>query len=124
MFALEGDGPVNTSPALVFPAFLAACLFFCGCSTSSKTEGHADQPSAGPVIGQLETRNLMLVVYNASNTVTYTVATEDGTSIAEGLTAEDLLTQFPELKPIIEQGYAGNDARLMPQESSSPVGAE
>lgn len=99
----------------ILPLLPVAALFLGGCGASNEVATRPADPDA-PVIGRLETRDLMLVVYSGTNGPMYTVASEDGKAIAENLNEQQLLARFPQLKPLIDEGMAADDARLAEQE--------
>jgi hypothetical protein len=64
------------------------------------------------VIGQIQTRDKTIIIRSGSNGQLYTVKAKDGTLLADNLNIEELNAGFPELKEIVKNGLAGNDASL------------
>jgi len=64
------------------------------------------------VIGHLQTKDKIVTIRSDTDGPLYTVKSKDGEILAIDLTTEDLYAEFPELKNIIENGLAGEDARV------------
>lgn len=71
----------------------------------------SDQSSGEAVIGQIKTRDKVIVIRSGADGQIYTVKSEDGDLLADDLNTEELNKKFPELKDVVENGLAG-DASL------------
>lgn len=81
------------------------------------TEGGAGnaisrQSSGNAVIGQVQTRDKVIIIRSGADGQLYTVKSRDGNLLAVDLNAEELDAKFPELKKVLENGLAGHDATL------------
>ena len=81
--------------------------------STADTVGNAisDQSSGEAVIGQIKTRDKVIVIRSGADGQIYTVKSEDGDLLADDLNTEELNKKFPELKEVVENGLAG-DASL------------
>lgn len=94
-----------------------------GNMTEHKDSSASKDLSGYPVIGHLSTRDKFITIRTGPNGPLYTVETKDGKILAENLPAEKLCAEFPELKNVLEQGIAVNDAsiRLRNKEGLIPI---
>ena len=74
----------------------------------------------GPIIGHLETRDKRITVRSGPDGPVYTVKSDDGKILAEGVPQSQLLARFPELESLVEHGIAADDARLRPAIDPAP----
>jgi hypothetical protein len=76
-----------------------------------------------PVIGHLRTKDKFITIRTGPNGPLYTVETKDGKILAVNLPAEKICAEFPELKYVLEQGIAVDDAsiRLRDKEGLKPI---
>ncbi len=72
----------------------------------------ADQIEEGGVIGHIQTRDKTITIRSGSDGPLYTVKSVDGKVLAVDLSLDDLYAEFPDLKEIVENGLAGDDASL------------
>ncbi len=68
----------------------------------------------GTVIGHLKTRGKMITIRTGPDGPQYTVKSDDGRVLAVNLDQDQLSARFPDLNAILEDGLAGDDARLYP----------
>ena len=117
---------------------LVGCLYLVGCrhpkepqvSTAgqptvvTETETHVTKPkdsgpsaetSDNPVIGHLQTRNKLITIRTGADGPLYSVKSKEGKILAVDLPATELSARFPELKKVVERGFAGDDASLRPR---------
>jgi hypothetical protein len=94
-----------------------------GNMTEAKDSKSSKDMSCYPVIGHLRTKNKFITIRTGPNGPLYTVEAKDGKILAENLPAEKLYAEFPELKNVLEQGIAVNDAsiRLRNKEGLTPI---
>jgi len=71
----------------------------------------SDQASGDAVIGQIRTKDKVLIIRSSAGGCHYTVKTKDGELLADDLNTMELETRFPELMDVVENGFAG-DASL------------
>lgn len=72
----------------------------------------SDQSSAHPVLGQIQTRDKVVIIRSGTEGRLYTVKSKDGNILAVDLDIGELDARFPELKEVVENGLAGDDATL------------
>jgi hypothetical protein len=91
--------------------------------TEDKDSSASKDVSGYPVIGYLRTRDKFITIRTGLNGPLYTVETRDGKILAINLPAEKLYAEFPELKNVLEQGIAVDDAsiRLRDKEGLTPI---
>jgi hypothetical protein len=71
----------------------------------------SDQSSEKAVIGQIQTRDKVIIIRSGADGQLYTIKSKDGNLLAADLNAGELNARFPELKEVIQNGLAG-DASL------------
>ncbi len=71
----------------------------------------SDQSSGKAVIGQIRTRDNVIIIRSGANGRLYTIKSKGGSILAVDLNAGELNERFPELREVIENGLAG-DASL------------
>jgi len=91
--------------------------------TEAKDSKSSKDVSAYPVIGHLRTKNKFITIQTGPNGPLYTVEAKDGKILAVNLPAEKLYAEFPELRKVLEQGIAIDDAsiRLRNKEGLTPI---
>ena len=108
-------------------SFLIFALYFCVCfqlpivdhalaqetAVSNPADNTpTDQIEEGAVIGYIQTRDKTITIRSGSDGPLYTVKSIDGKVLAVDLPLDDLYAEFPDLKEIVENGLAGDDASL------------
>ena len=78
--------------------------------TEYKDNRASKDMSGYPVIGHLKTRDKIITIRTGPDGPLYTVETKDGEILAVNYSAEKLYAKFPELKNVLEQGIAVDDA--------------
>lgn len=68
----------------------------------------SNQSSGDPVIGQIRTKDKVLIIRSGAEGRNYTVKSKDGDLLADDLNTGELEARFPELKDVIENGLAGD----------------
>lgn len=105
----------------IFVLLICVCLHLhiAGQSMAQQTEvsdpginGPSHQTPNGAVIGHLKTRDKILTIRSGTDGPLYTVKSKDGKLLAVDLPTKDLYAEFPDLKKIVESGFAGQDASL------------
>ena len=74
----------------------------------------SEQLSGNVVIGQIQTRDKVVVIRSGKNGPLYTVKSKDGAVLAEDIIADEVNLKFPDLKGIVKNGVAGYDASVRP----------
>jgi hypothetical protein len=64
-----------------------------------------------PIIGYLEKRNYVITIKSSPHGTIYSIATKDGKTLRENVSAEQLKAKAPELYEAVKTGLA-NDARI------------
>ena len=72
----------------------------------------SEKSSGKAVIGQIRTKDKVLIIRSGADGPLYTVKSREGNFLAADINAEELNEKYPELKEIAEKGLAGNDASL------------
>lgn len=80
-----------------------------------------DQSSGNGVIGQIQTRNKVIIIRSGADGQIYTVKSKEGDILADDLNAEELNAKFPELKEVVENGLAGDASVRMNNTSDHKV---
>ena len=77
------------------------------------TASSADAKAAEsfPIVGYLEKRNYVITIKSSPHGTIYSIATKDGKTLHENVSAEQLKAKAPELYEAVKTGLA-NDARL------------
>lgn len=81
------------------------------CATGNTVNSISYHSSGRPIIGQLRTKDKVLIIRSAADGQIYTVKSKEGDTIAVDLNALELDAKFPELKEVVKKGLAG-DASL------------
>ena len=84
-----------------------------GDMTQSKDSKPSKDMSGYPVLGHLKTKDKFITIRTGPDGPLYTVKSKDGKTLAMDLPAEKLYAEFPELKDVLEQCIAADDARLL-----------
>jgi hypothetical protein len=71
----------------------------------------SDHSSERGVIGQIRTRDKVIIILSGADGRLYTVKSKEGNILAKDLNSGELNVKFPELKNLVENGLAG-DASL------------
>lgn len=77
-------------------------------TAGSVNNGISDQTSGDTVIGQIRTKDKVLIIRSGADGRHYTVKSKDGDLLADDLNTAELETSFPELKDVVENGLAGD----------------
>ena len=81
-------------------------------ASEPQQSGLSAKTPANPVIGHLKMRDKLITIRTGSVGPLYTVKSEDGKVLAVDLDSAELSARFPELKDVVERGFAdwaGND---------------
>ncbi len=70
-----------------------------------------------PVIGHLKKRDKVITIRKGPDGPLYTVEGKGGKTLAVNLPAEKLVAEFPDLKNVIENGMAVDDAAYRPDKA-------
>ena len=115
------DKKFSIISSLIILLFFSVCLqlnIARQCIAQQATVSNPDnnvfsaQTGNDAVIGHLQTKDKILTIRSGADGPLYTVKSKDGELLAVDLTTEDLYAEFPDLKKIIETGFAGEDASL------------
>ena len=79
--------------------------------TDNLTNAMSDESSGKAIIGQIRTKDKILIIRSGDDGFLYTVKSKDGGLLATDLKTEELGSKFPDLKDVVERGLAG-DASL------------
>lgn len=88
-----------------------ALIITIGLSQSAYSAGKL----SSAIIGHLLDKDKLITIVSGNGGPVYTVKEVGGEILATGIPASILFARFPELKNVIEHGFAGNDASLGPK---------
>ncbi|MBN1625415.1 MAG: hypothetical protein JW944_02735 [Deltaproteobacteria bacterium] len=71
----------------------------------------SDQSSGDTLIGEIRTKDKVLIIRSGEGVRHYTVKSKDGDILADDINTGELEIRFPELNDVVENGFAG-DASL------------
>ena len=105
--------------------FVIVCLCMAGFTGGASPEDEASaievkdikvpkDASGYPVIGHLKKKGRIITIKKGPDGPLYTVETKDGKILAVNLSSDKLYAEFPELKSVIENGLAVDDAAYRP----------